>query len=216
MNASTFETSLERTGIIAILRNVPDEHAESLANALIDGGIEFIEVSLIGRASIRQLGVLAEAFGDQVWIGAGTVTSSELANEAQVAGASYLITPHVQEAVAAFATEHKLGLILGALTPTEIVRAQALGSPVVKVFPAATMGPAYFAALRGPYPGAKLLAVGGVNQGNLETYLSAGAIGAALGSSLTALDWEHPDFSRARDVARSLVTLATRHKNGRM
>lgn len=214
MKEATFETSLERSGIIAILRNVPIEHAVTLANALIDGGIEFIEVSLTDRSSVNQLGVLAEALGDRIWIGAGTVTSSNLANEALAAGATYLITPHVHEDVAAFATEHSLGLILGALTPTEIASAQELGSTIVKVFPAATMGPAYFSALRGPYPKAKLLAVGGVNQDNLEAYLSAGAIGAALGSSLTSLDWAHPDFGRVCDVARSLMTLATRRQNG--
>lgn len=203
----TFDTQLRASGLVAIFRGVPQRHAAELARALLEGGVCFIEVSLSGVGATEQIALLRHAAYEGLWIGAGTVTTASQAHEAHAAGAQYLITPHLAKPVADYALEHGLGLISGALTPSEIAAAREHGSRVVKVFPASVMGPSYFKALRGPYPDADLIAVGGIGPKNLADYLAAGAVGAGIGSSLTALDWHAPDFAKARAIAAELVAI---------
>ena len=198
--------------LIAIFRHVPDRYVVELARVIASAGIDLIEVSLVDEGAVRQIGALSESLDDAAHIGAGTVVRASQARAAHEAGAGYLITPHVQEEVAAYAREHGLGLMLGAMTPTEIERARALGSDLVKVFPASTVGPAFFKSIRGPFPEAPLVAVGGVGRSNLAEYLAAGAVAAGIGSSLTSLDWSAPDFGRIEAEARALVETA--HQSG--
>lgn len=108
--------------------------------------------------------------------GAGTVTDAEIANRAIEAGAQYLVTPYLVPAVAEVATRAGVPLVMGALTPTEIARAEELGAKLVKVFPAAPVGgPAYIRAVRGPMPNTPLWVSGGVLIDDCAEYLRAGA-----------------------------------------
>lgn len=209
--SAAFADLVRRRKLIAILRGVPDRHVVELARAICDGGIDLIEVSLSGEGAIAQLSTVRKRLGEDVHLGAGTVRTVLQAHEAREAGATYIITPHVREDVAAYAKEHELGLMLGAMTPTEIEHARSLGSDVVKVFPASTVGPAFFKSVLGPFPDAALVAVGGVDRSNLTEYLGSGAVGAGIGSSLTSLDWGAPDFDRVRTKAAALVEAARHH-----
>lgn len=198
---------LRRHRLLAILRGVPEGHAPRLIGVLRGAGIELFEVALSDEHGLDALKAVRTAHPDLI-LGAGTVVTPELAAQAQAAGASFLVTPHVVPDVAGYAREYGLGLLMGALTPTEIAQALALGSAAVKVFPAGVFGPEYLRQLRGPYPDAPLLAVGGVDAGNVGAYLKAGALGAGVGGALTRTDWNAPDWASLHAGAAALVAAA--------
>lgn len=203
-------TLLRRHRLLAILRGVPALHAPRLVETLREAGIELFEVALSDAHGLGALRAVRAALGPALPLGAGTVVTPALAAEAQAAGADFLVTPHLVPDVAAAARQRGLGLLMGALTPSEIAQALAMGSAAVKVFPASAFGPDYFRQLRGPSPEAALMAVGGVDAGNVAAYLAAGADGAGVGGALTRTDWTAPDWTALRLSAQGLVAAARR------
>ncbi|GAA4006632.1 bifunctional 4-hydroxy-2-oxoglutarate aldolase/2-dehydro-3-deoxy-phosphogluconate aldolase [Deinococcus rubellus] len=200
---------VERHRLIAILRGVPSVHAPALARQLHAAGIRLLEVAFSdgqgepGLRAIRALGLPG------LHLGAGTVTTLERAEAARQAGATFILTPHLIPRVNAYTAEHGLGLISGAMTPTEIMQAREQGSEIVKLFPAGDLGPGYVRSLLGPYPDLKLLVVGGLGASNLAAFMRAGAGGAGIGGSLTRTDWNAPDWVALDARARALIALAS-------
>ncbi|WP_425145118.1 bifunctional 4-hydroxy-2-oxoglutarate aldolase/2-dehydro-3-deoxy-phosphogluconate aldolase [Deinococcus sp.] len=191
--------------LVAILRGVPVQHTPRLAEALHRAGVRLLEVALSDEYGLAGLRAIRAAHPGAFTLGAGTVLTAELAQLAQDAGATFLLTPHLVPEVNAYAVQHGLGLIAGAMTPTEIVTARAQGSRVVKLFPAGALGPGYLRDLRGPYPDLALLAVGGVTADNAADFMQAGAVGVGIGSYLTAADWSAPDFALLERRAAELL-----------
>ncbi|MFC4455454.1 bifunctional 4-hydroxy-2-oxoglutarate aldolase/2-dehydro-3-deoxy-phosphogluconate aldolase [Deinococcus sonorensis] len=191
--------------IIAILRGVPLQHAVRLTEHLHRAGIRLLEVALSDRHGLDVLRELDRQFGPELVLGAGTVITPELAAQAQAAGARFLLTPHVVPEVNAYAVQHGLGLISGAMTPTEIQQALAQGSRPVKLFPAGDLGPGYLRSLLGPYPDLQVVVVGNITTANLPEFVRAGAVGAGIGSHLTHTDWNAPDFATLEHRARTLL-----------
>ncbi|HVK23064.1 MAG TPA: bifunctional 4-hydroxy-2-oxoglutarate aldolase/2-dehydro-3-deoxy-phosphogluconate aldolase [Actinokineospora sp.] len=116
--------------------------------------------------------------GDDVALGVGTVVTRAQADSAADAGAGYLVTPAVIPELA----HHRLPVLAGALTPSEIVAAQAGGACAIKLFP--TPGVGYLRAIRGPFPDVPFVPVGGVDVNDVRTYLAAGAAAVGVGSPL--------------------------------
>lgn len=181
--------------IITIVRGVYGEDICSLARALAAGGIELMEVTFDQKnkdswqdtaAAIRAIG---ETMNGQLIAGAGTVTTPELAEMAHDAGAAYIVSPNVNEAVICRTRELGMVSLPGALTPSEIWNAWEAGADFVKVFPAAQLGPAYIKAVRGPLNHIPMLAVGGVNEHNIADFLKAGCAGAGVGGNLVNKQW---------------------------
>ncbi|HVB13235.1 MAG TPA: 2-dehydro-3-deoxyphosphogluconate aldolase [Candidatus Dormibacteraeota bacterium] len=153
---------------------------------------------------IRELRARQE-LGTSCAFGAGTVTDADLATRAIESGAQYLVTPYLVPAVAEVATRAGVPLVMGALTPTEIARAEELGAQLVKVFPAAPMGgPAYIRAVRGPMPNTPLWVSGGVLIDDCQEYLQAGADVVGLTNDLF-----RPELLQIEDWA-GLTTLCER------
>lgn len=92
--------------------------------------------------------------------------------------------------------------------------ARSLGSNLIKLFPASAVGPGYVRTLMGPYPDLELLAVGGVDAGNLQACLDAGALGAGIGGALTSQDWSQPDFAQVTNAAAALAAIVARKRHG--
>lgn len=207
---AAFATALHRHGIVAILRGVDAETLHARVDALHGAGIRLVEIALSDRASLPLVADLARLAPDDMLVGAGTVTSADLAAEAHQAGARFLVTPHVVPEVIAYGIDHDLGTLNGALTPTEIASVPAEGGHFVKLFPASVMGPGYVRALLGPYPTVELVAVGGIGSDNLASYLAAGAIGAGVGGALAA-SADDPGFGAATEEAARLVAAFAEH-----
>lgn len=171
-------------GVIAIVRADSGEEALAAARAVRDGGLRAIEVTFTVPGASAIIRRLAEEMGDEILLGAGTVLTPELAREAVAAGAEYLIAPDTDPDVIQEA--HRLGrpICPGAFSPTEVARAWKLGADLVKLFPAARLGPAYLKDLRAPFPDIPLMPVGGVDAANCADYFRNGAVAIGVGGRL--------------------------------
>lgn len=184
MDKSTAMKALDHTGVIAIVRGVDPEYMTPLAEALFDGGIRLMEVTMNTGGAIESIAHLSRTFAGRMCIGAGTVLDVAAAAAVMRAGAEFLVTPHVGPDVIEYGVRNRLDVFSGAMTPTEIYTAHRLGAAAVKVFPSRSLGPQYFKDVRGPFPDIPLLAVGGVSVSNADAFLQAGAIGWGLGGGL--------------------------------
>jgi 2-dehydro-3-deoxyphosphogluconate aldolase/(4S)-4-hydroxy-2-oxoglutarate aldolase len=116
--------------------------------------------------------------------GAGTVLDGESARLAILSGAQYLVTPTVCPDVISTGLRYGVPTLCGAMTPTEILTAWQAGSGCIKVFPAGTLGPAYFKAVSAPLPQVRLMPSGGVSMANAGDFIRAGAAAVSAGSEL--------------------------------
>ncbi|WP_425145160.1 bifunctional 4-hydroxy-2-oxoglutarate aldolase/2-dehydro-3-deoxy-phosphogluconate aldolase [Deinococcus sp.] len=196
---------VEQHRIVAILRGVPVRQAPTLAEHLYRAGIRLLEVSFSDEQGPEVLDILHGALDGALLLGAGTVTTLERATAARQAGARFVLTPHLVPEVNAYAVSHGLGLISGAMTPSEVQTARQQGSEVVKLFPAGDLGSGYLRSLLGPYPDLSVLVVGNIGQHNLGEFIRAGALGAGIGSYLTRTDWNTPDYGELARRAPHLL-----------
>ncbi|GGD76915.1 bifunctional 4-hydroxy-2-oxoglutarate aldolase/2-dehydro-3-deoxy-phosphogluconate aldolase [Paenibacillus nasutitermitis] len=200
---------LRQRKVIAIVRGVPEAHADDTAEALTDGGIRLIEVTLNTPGAYGIIRRWRDRFGDRARIGAGTVLDEEMAAKAIDAGAEYLITPNIDEATICCAVAANVPIVPGAMTPTEIVRAWKLGAKAVKVFPAGTLGASYLKELQGPLSHIPMVATGGVNPDNMADYAAAGACAFGVGGSLVNLAWIRAgEYGKLREHAVRYVAAA--------
>ena len=157
----------------------------ALAAALVRGGLRAVELTLTTPGILERLAAIdIESVVPQAVVGVGTVLTAGDADAAIDAGARFLVTPAISEAVAAAAASRGIPVIMGALTPTEVMSAVDLGAAAVKIFPARAYGPAYLRDLLGPFPGLSLIPSGGVNAGNAADYLAAGALAVTAGTDV--------------------------------
>ncbi len=189
-------TELTKAAIVAVLRAPTAEAALSAVDALVVGGVTAIEITYSTPEPAKVIREIARRHGTAVYLGAGTITKPEQAAEVAEAGAQFLVSPGSVPDVAAEMLATGRVIMLGALTPTEVMVAERLGADVVKIFPASLGGPAFLRALRGPFPDLKLMPTGGVNPGNIAEWFAAGAVAVGAGSELlssaamTAGDWD--------------------------
>ncbi|TDV55267.1 bifunctional 4-hydroxy-2-oxoglutarate aldolase/2-dehydro-3-deoxy-phosphogluconate aldolase [Actinophytocola oryzae] len=167
---------------LCIIRAPEIRDPGGLARTLVDAGLPIVEFALTTPNAPRLIEQASRV--DGLVLGAGTVMSAQDARDSINAGATFLLTPGLRPAVAEEAVRQGVPVVLGAMTPTEVATAVDLGATAVKVFPAARLGPAYFADLHGPYPGVPLVATGGLNAENAASFLTGGAIAVTAGSGV--------------------------------
>ena len=189
--------------LVAIVRGDDPAAALRTVLALAAEGIELIEVSLTGKDALTVIGQARQALGPDRALGAGTVLTVDDALAARRAGADFAVTPALGEGVAA-ARDLGMPVLAGVMTPTEIVTARGLGAAALKIFPAAQAGgPAYVKALRGPFPDAPFVPVGGVDEAAARAYLAAGAIAVGVGSPLIGDAADGGSITQLRARARA-------------
>lgn len=172
--------------VIGILRDIPPGEEKNCIQTVLKCGLKAIEVTMNTPHAANILRKLKEAAsGSGILIGAGTVRTLLDFEEAQNAGAAFMVSPGTIPEVIQKGVEKGIPMIPGALTPTEIQTAFDLGAAYVKVFPVKSLGGTeYIKDLRGPFRDIKLLACGGVQKENARAYLEAGADLLALGGSI--------------------------------
>lgn len=195
--------------LVAILRGIDDNDVEPLTDTLVESGVGLIEISLSNRTALRQIGAMRRRAPEEVLVGAGTVTSVEMAATARSEGASFLVTPHVVPDVVTFAGDNDMGILCGVMTPTEIASARAAGARFLKLFPAGVLGPGYVKQLLGPYPDLELVVVGGINSSNVAGFIAAGAVGAGVGGSLVPRDGGAGGYAEVKREALALIAQLT-------
>jgi 2-dehydro-3-deoxyphosphogluconate aldolase/(4S)-4-hydroxy-2-oxoglutarate aldolase len=216
--------SLRGKPIIGVVRTAATAEAASQARALLAAGIELVEITFtvpgaaaLARQLIAERGERGEdGAAGPPWIGMGTVTTAARAREALAAGAEFLVSPNVHAAVAEAARRADCFLVLGALTPTEIVAARELGADIVKVYPLPPVGgPAYLATVRQPLGDIPMLAAGGFGIDDIPAYRSAGASAFGIGFPLLAGRPEAPAAEVGARIERALRLAAGGRGAGR-
>jgi 2-dehydro-3-deoxyphosphogluconate aldolase / (4S)-4-hydroxy-2-oxoglutarate aldolase len=178
-------TSMLEIGIVPIIRVNSAEAAIKSIEAVYEGGIRSAEITMTTPGALKALEKLADAFGDKMILGAGTVLDPETARATILAGAQFLVTPALKVATIEMARRYSVVICPGALTPTEILTAWEAGADFVKVFPCANMGGAkYIKAVKAPLPHVLMIPTGGVNLDTIGDFLQAGASAVAVGGEL--------------------------------
>ena len=204
------QTVLERVyeeKIIAIVRGIPSTQIVSLARALAEGGVSCIEVTFDQTApedTLASLRAIKAELGEQICLGAGTVMTVEQVEQAAQAGAEYMISPNVDEAV--IRATKRLGKVSipGAMTPTETAFAYQCGADIVKLFPAGLLGSAYIKAVKAPLKHIPVSAVGNITVENCADFIHAGAVSVGVGGNLvSALLVKEGHFDKITATARA-------------
>lgn len=172
------------TGVMAIMRIDWEDKIDPTLEALLAGGLNIIEISLVTPHAVEYIGRIHDQYGEQVIIGAGTVLDEPSARSAILAGADFIVSPIVQPDVIRITKRYGRLCFTGGYSPTEILLAWESGSDAVKLFPAMPAGPAYLRAVNAPMKQIPLVAVGGVSVDNLASWFEAGAVGVAGASNL--------------------------------
>lgn len=174
--------------IIGIMRNLPSERMVTVTSLFEKSGFTNLEITLNSPKAFESIAELSKSFGNKINVGAGTVCSIEQLDLALSAGASFIVTPIVNEEIIRKCNFLKVPVFPGAFTPTEIYKADALGAAMVKVFPASQLGPQYMKELLAPFPQIKLLPTGGISIKNMRAFMDAGAKGLGIGSQLFPME----------------------------
>jgi 2-dehydro-3-deoxyphosphogluconate aldolase/(4S)-4-hydroxy-2-oxoglutarate aldolase len=176
---------IERVGIVPVVRAPSAELAVRAAEALLNGGVSVLEITMTVPDAMAVVALLRERFGERALVGAGTVLNAEQANACLDAGAQFIVSPGLDLGTVQAVRARGVAMLPGALTPTEVMAAAKAGADLVKIFPCSAAGGAkYLRALRGPLPQVKFLPTGGVSLANAHEYIAAGAVALGIGTEL--------------------------------
>jgi len=211
MNAQESLNFIHKVGIIPVIRCASAAEAILAAEAMADGGIPIVEITMTVPGALEAIRKVRAAFTDRVLVGAGTVITAAQAAECFEAGAEFLVSPGLSIPVLQTAQQKQKLAIPGILTPTELIAAMQAGAPAMKVFPCGNLGgPKYIKALLGPFPQAALIPTGGVNAANAADYFQSGAFAIGAGGELVnAAALREGRTKEIADAARELVKIIT-------
>ena len=215
MDHRTLFDRLKHIGVVPIVRAADSSLAIKAADAVFDGGIPCVEITMTVQGAINALEAVADRYGDRIVLGAGTVLDAETARVCMLAGAQFFVTPTLNKGTIEMARRYAKPIFAGALTPTEILAAWEAGADAVKVFPCSAMGGAsYIKALKGPLPQIELVPTGGVTLQNVGEFFAAGACGVGVGGELidprTCAAGNYAEITRRAQSFRDAVSVARR------
>lgn len=203
-------------GVVGIIRATDAEYGLMAAEAIFEGGISVIEVSMTYRGAHEIMAEMTKRLRPKgLLLGAGTVSDTETARTCIFSGAEFIFAHCFNPEVARICNRYSVPYIPGVGTVTEIMSALESGVDVVKAFPGEVLGPRFVKAVRGPLPDAKILAVGGVSDANLKDWFDAGVFGVGLGSALTKPDGKTGTAETIYAASRAAVEKITFIRNGR-
>lgn len=185
-------TSIQKTpwphfkrSIVAILRGIRPEETLAVVGALIEEGLEAIEIPLNSPDAFTSIKLACDAYGDKALIGAGTVLNTDAVDRLHAAGGRLLVSPNVVPSVLQRAASYGMVTMPGVYTATEAFLALDSGASALKFFPADALGLKGIAGIRVVLPSDTVVgAVGGVSHENIGEYAAVGVSSFGLGSSL--------------------------------
>lgn len=205
-------SAIEKEKLIVIVRGVERERLILLAEAMYAGGVRLMEITYDASEKVsdeeiaENIAMLTSHFGDRMIIGAGTVLTEYQVDLTMKAGGRFIISPNTDRDVIWRTRVMEMVSIPGALTPTEVQTAHTWGADFVKLFPIGSMGTDYLKAISAPLSHVRFLAVGGIDQTNVKTYLKAGAKGFGIGSGIVKKEWLHDgNYAEITKLAREYV-----------
>jgi 2-dehydro-3-deoxyphosphogluconate aldolase/(4S)-4-hydroxy-2-oxoglutarate aldolase len=175
---------IRETGVIAIMRAQSSDHLIAAAEAIRQGGVQVIEVTMTTPGALEVIAQATHRFGDDVLFGAGSILDVETARAAILAGAGFIVSPTLKIEVITLARRYSVPVLPGCYTPTEMLTAWEAGADMVKLFPASVGGPDLIQAILAPLPQLEIVPVGGVDLNTAAEFIRKGAAALGVGSSL--------------------------------
>ena len=175
-------------GIIAIIRADSSDQLLDATQALVDGGVTAMEVTMTTPNALEVIRNTCEKFGDKILMGVGTVLNEETCISAILAGAQFVVTPVTKLEIIRASHRYRKPVLSGAYTPTECLSAHEAGADFVKLFPAEGLGTAYIKSIRAPLPMLRIIPTGGVTPETAAAFIEAGCVALGAGSSLVSKD----------------------------
>lgn len=186
--SETTQQTIERVGLIPVLRAKSVAQGRAVVDAMIAGGVTVVEVTMTVPGAVDLLKELNKEYGAKLLLGSGTVTTADQAQATIDAGAEFVVSPSLHPDVIRVTKANKKVSCPGTLTPTEVITAWNEGADYVKIFPCSAMGGAgYLKSLLAPFPHLRLLPTGGVTLQTAESFIKAGARALGVGSDLVNL-----------------------------
>jgi 2-dehydro-3-deoxyphosphogluconate aldolase/(4S)-4-hydroxy-2-oxoglutarate aldolase len=176
--------SLERTGLLAVVRASACDGLLDAFGALALGGVELVEVTTTVPGAFELIAAAVARFGAALHLGAGTVLDRATAAAAIDAGATFIVSPAFDAEVVAECRSRDAVAVPGCLTPTEVAAALRSGPSFLKLFPGRVATPGYVRDLLGPFPTARFVPTGNVDLVTAPEYLGAGAAAVGVGKAL--------------------------------
>ncbi len=183
MGVNYKEDLFSKMPVVGIMRNFSNENIEAIVPLYKKAGLTTLEITMNSSNAEEVITHLSKNHPD-LNIGAGTVCSIDDLEKALGAGASFIVTPIMDNEVMQVCRESNVAIFPGAFTPLEIYNAWKAGASAVKIFPATQLGAGYVKDVLGPLNQVKLLPTGGVSIDNIEAFFNAGAVGVGMGSTL--------------------------------
>jgi 2-dehydro-3-deoxyphosphogluconate aldolase/(4S)-4-hydroxy-2-oxoglutarate aldolase len=201
--------------VVGILRLPRSDLALQALEVAIEHGLRAVEVTMTTPNALEILQAARQRWDGKALVGAGTVLNAQEAQAVIDVGAQFVVSPILDAGMVETALRENVPPIPGVFSPTEIVTAYRLGAPVVKVFPAVTLGAAFFKEVKAPLPQIPLMAVGGLNAHNAAEYLHAGAdmvgVGGALFPKAAILAGEFEGVAQTAEALAALSHLHIQH-----
>lgn len=177
-------SAIEDAGVVAIIRIREAGRLRAIVDALIEGGVRALEVTMTVPRAIDLIGDLSASLPSGFLLGAGTVLDEATAARVIDAGARFVVSPVFKPGLINVCHDLDVAALPGCFTPTEILTAWESGADLVKVFPATALGPTFFKDVKGPLPDVKLIPTGGVTLDNAGEWIRAGAAAVGVGTAL--------------------------------
>lgn len=194
--------------LVAVVRAKDFEQGEKVVDAIIAGGINFIEITMTMDEGnpVAFIQKMSEKYksNSSVVIGAGTVLDPETARAVILAGAHYVVSPGLNVDTIKLCNRYRVPMLPGVMTPTEAITALEAGCDIIKIFPGNIVGPSAISSFKGPLPQGEFMPSGGVDVDNVDKWIKAGAYAVGTGSSLTA-GAKKGDFAAITAKAKEFV-----------
>lgn len=215
MNRQDVLRRINEVGVVPVVRAASPEEAIQVIEAIKTGGLSILEITMTVPHAVKVIEEVADRYGDEVVVGAGTVLDPETARACILAGASFVVSPSFNIHTIELCRRYSIAVFPGALTPTEVVTAWQAGADAVKVFPCGAVGGAkYLASLKAPLPQIDMIPTGGVSLATAASFMAAGAFALGVGADLvdiTAIRSGEPE--KVTQAARAYIAAvrAARH-----
>ena len=201
-------TRMKEDCLVAVVRAKNKEQGEKVIDAIVAGGINFIEITMTMDEGnpVEFIQFMADKYrnNDKVVIGAGTVLDPETARAVILAGANYVVSPGLNVETIKLCNRYRVPMLPGVMSPTEAITALESGCDIIKVFPGNVVGPGAISSFKGPLPQGDFMPSGGVDVDNVDKWIKAGACAVGTGSSLTK-GAKTGDFAAVTAKAREFV-----------
>ncbi len=185
MDKKKIVEQIESLGLVPVVRASSADEAMQAIDAIKAGGVNVLEITMTVPGAVRVIEKVADKYGSDVLVGAGTVLDPETARACLLAGAQFIVSPALNLATIELCHRYSAPIAPGVLTPTEVITAWSAGVDFVKVFPCGSVGGAsYVKNLKGPFPQVKIIPTGGVSLTTAADFIKAGASALGVGTDL--------------------------------